>query len=646
MSTIDADPFGAATGIVKDVENIVENSIHDSQTFATSSRNQANAAITALSNVQFNLIGQAPTPPTINADVQISYTLDPVTATSFGSVQGPQGIDTLPTMDGVPEISTITIPDFVSSINSINIPTAPAFSDLGAVPVQPALSTDVVIPTSPTITEPTLDSLAVLNLPTYVFPDLPVFTATAPTFQGTQLSTVLQWTPPVYTERVLGDVVIAIERMFAGGTGLPPAIEQALFDRARGREDQLVRKAVSEASVEFSSRGFVNPPGMLASRVDQIRQEATMKSQAANRELSIQAAQWEIENLRFAVTQGIAAESLLVNIFLEIGRRIFEAAKFQIESDIQVYNAVASVFNIQQQGYRIAAEVFQIQVNAALSKLEGYKAQIQGELAKAQINQSIVAAFSAKVQALMSRVEIYKAQMQGAQIQTEIIKNQIQAYVANVEGYSARVNAEKTKFDAYKSQVEGEASKAGIIEAEAHAYAASIQGKVAGVEAMATKANVVISNNKLKIEGYAARVDAEKTKMQYQLDNVQANAQAFIASTQRFVADSEAQKAKAQLQLGVYESTTRNQIAFYQASVQAYIQSTEQIIRQAAVALDALKAAGQLAATLAAGAMASVHVGATLSGSGGISGTGSQSSAYTKSDSTSNNTNINLSGSA
>ena len=61
----------------------------------------------------------------------------------------------------------------------------------------------------------------------------------------------------------------------------------------------------------------------------------------------------------------------------------------------------------------------------------------------------------------------------------------------------------------------------------------------------------------------------------------------------------------------------------------------------AALIIDALKAAGGISSTLAAGAMAGVHVGATLSGSGAVtaSGTDSYSQSTTKSESRNENYN-------
>jgi hypothetical protein len=202
-------------------------------------------------------------------------------------------------------------------------------------------------------------------------------------------------------------------------------------------------------------------------------------------------------------------------------------------------------------------------------------------------------------------------------------------FKAKIQAYAEQINAQKIVFDAYESQVKGEAAKAGIIDAEARAYAALIQGKTSVADIDMKKADVTIQKNKVLIEGYQAALEAEKARIQSQLSIIQSGAQAYIADTQRYTAVAQAEGTKAQVQVTAKEAELRTNVAFYQAQVQAYIGNMEQLIRKAALAVDALKAAGSISSTLAAGAMAGVHVGATLSGSGGVAATGAEQ--YTQS---------------
>ena len=107
---------------------------------------------------------------------------------------------------------------------------------------------------------------------------------------------------------------------------------------------------------------------------------------------------------------------------------------------------------------------------------------------------------------------------------------------------------------------------------------------------------------------------------------------------------AQAEGTKAQVQVTAKEAELRTNVAFYQAQVQAYLGNMEQLIRKAALIIDALKAAGGISSTLAAGAMAGVHVGATLSGSGAVTAAGSESFSTSSSTSNARNENYNYEG--
>lgn len=143
-----------------------------------------------------------------------------------------------------------------------------------------------------------------------------------------------------------------------------------------------------------------------------------------------------------------------------------------------------------------------------------------------------------------------------------------------------------------------------------------VQGKSSAADIDVKRAELIIQKNRSPVEAYIADLDAEKACIQSQTAVIQSGAQAYIADTQRFAAQAQAETTKAQVQVAAKEAELRTNVSFYQAQVQAYIGNMEQLIRQAGLVIDALKAAGQISSTLAAGAMAGVHVGATPTGSG------------------------------
>lgn len=632
----------SAQNAVEGVDNIVRMRIDDASFTAAQLQTVALSAITALQNVNLNYsAGELPGPPNIDPSINVDIQLDPITPTSFGSITSQ--LPSRPVLDPVPDVEDLEIPDFVSSISALNIPEAPAASDLGAVPTRPTTG-DVVLPVAPNQTLPGLPLLTEIMVPEFEGITLPFFDATTPEFEASALPGILQWSEPTYQTEILDEVLVKIRELWSGGHGIPPAVELAMVERAMGREDMIVKRELDAVAEEFSMRGFTMPTGMQASRVDQMRQDLTIKKLGLNRELTIKFAEWQIENVRFGVQQAIAAENVYVNLFVNSANRMFEAAKFQIESQINIYNAQVALYNARMNGLQIEAQVFKTLVEAEISKIEVFKAEIEAEIAKGQINEQKVRTYTAQVQALQVEVEIYKAKMTGANVQADVIRNQIEAYKADVQAYAERIQADKVRFDAYESRVKGEVAKAGIIDAEARAYAALIQGKSSIADINVKQAELVIQSNRATIEAYVAELEAEKARILSQTSVIQASAQAYTADTQRFSAQAQAETTKAQVEVSAKEAELRTNVSFYQAQVQAYIGNMEQLIRKAGLVIDALKAAGQISSTLAAGAMAGVHVGATLSGSGALSASGASSDVSSVSTSNSRNENYNYEG--
>jgi len=623
--------FQQAYSSVANIDDIVSQRINDASHTSHSLQTTALDTLTALKDINFNFNGgPPPQPPNIDHSIDVSIDLPVVNATSFGSITST--LPQRPVLDAVPSIEPLDIPELKLSIDSLTIPTPPAWTVPSDVPERPEIE-GIILPAAPSITLPALPDLVEMDIPEFTGLVLPVFTTTAPEFEATALPSILQWSEPVYHPEIIDEVLGVIRTLWSGGSGIPPAVEQAMMERASSREDMMVNREISQIAEDFSLRGFTMPTGMQAARIDQARQDSTLKKLSLNREMTIKIAEWQIENIRFGVEQAVAAENVYVNIFLNSAQRLFEAAKFQIEAQLNIYNAQVSLYNSRVNGYQIEASVFDTMVKAKLSEIDVYKTEIEAEVARGQINEQKVRTYIAQVQSLQTEVDIYKARMQGTQVESDIIRNKIEAYRAEVQAYGERIQADKIRFDAYESQVKGESVKAGIIDAEARAYAALVQGKVSANDIDMKQADMIIQKNRLALEAYVADLEVEKVRIQSQSSVITSGSQAYVADTQRFAAQAQAETAKAQVLVTAKEAELRTNISFYQAQVQAYIGNMEQLIRQSGLVIDALKAAGQVSSTLAAGAMAGVHVGATLSGSGSVSASGSYGESTSKSTS-------------
>lgn len=521
-------------------------------------------------------------------------------------------------MDAMPD-APVAIP--------INIPEAPNMAAIPA-PTRPTIDTTVEMPAAPDIVMPDMEALEQINIPDFVFPDLPTFDATPPDASAITVPDVfINWSEPTYASEVLDDLTAKVKTMMAGGTGLPAAVEDALFSRARERDSAETTRAVQEAVDTWAGRNFSMPPGMLVKATDVAREQGRLKAAELNRDILVEAAKWEIESIRFAVEQGMALEQLTQNLYNNMANRLFEVAKFQAEAQIRVFDAQISLFNAQNEAFKTLGDVYRVKLDGAIAKLTAYKTAIEGQVALGQINQQRVDVFKAKLDAVQSNVEVYKAMMQGAQVRADTIKTQFDAYKADVQAFAEQINAEKVKFDAYESRIKGEQAKAGVYDSQARAYASTIQGLASKADVKVKGAQLKMEAARVKVSKFLADVDAYKAQLQANLGEVQYVTTAFTAQVDAWKSQASANVADAEMQSRFADMNTRTAIAYSEMQMSEYTTKMTNAVQQAQIALDAAKALGQYTAQLAAGAMSAAHVSASISGSGSASSSDSRSTS-------------------
>jgi hypothetical protein len=516
---------------------------------------------------------------------------------------------------------------------AINVSPPPTLN-MPAKPVGPGGVPDLAMPDKPVLTLPEMEALDKLTLPTFVAPTLPTFSGEMPTVDFAPPNPTINWSEPTYATERLDEIQGQVSTWLKGGTGLPKPVEEALFNRARERNSAEVKRGVEEAFDTWASRNFTMPPGMLVKQVNAAQEVGAAKTAELNRDILIEAAKWEIENIRNAVQQGIALEGLKMNFHENLAKRTFEVAKYTAEAQMSLFNAFIGLYNAKVNAFQVHATIFKARIEAALTEVQVFKTQVDAMVAAGQLNQQKVEVFKAKVQALLSSAELYKAEVEGTKAQADIIKTRFDVYRSEIQAFAEEVGAEKVKFDAYDSQVKAEASKAGIYESQVRAFAAGVQAQVAGAE-------VSSKNAMVKIEGIRAGATKLMAEAQAFSANASAQAGALQAHAAAYSARMDAEKARAQASVAAAESqwrsadlAVRTNIAFSEMAVKQYEASQTIAIQKAQVGVEAAKGMAQATAQATAGAMAAINVSASI----GASGNSSQSSNWSESNSTSNST--------
>lgn len=528
-------------------------------------------------------------------------------------------------MDALPQAPTMP---------ALNIPDAPGMAAI-PVPQRPTGDMTVDVPTAPALVTPEMEALEAIKLPAFEFPQLPDFDGKPPAADFVVPNVFINWAEPKYESEVLSELQATVLSMLKGGSGLPAPVEEALFGRARERDGAETQRAVQEAVDTWAARNFTMPPGMLVKQVNVAREQGRLKAAELNRDVLIEAAKWEIEGIRFAVTQGMALEQLTMNLYDNTCKRLFEVARFQAESQINLFNAQVGLFNAQNTAFQTLAQVYRTRLDGALAKLQAYKTAIDGQVALGHINQQRVEVYKAKWAGVQASVDYFNGMMRGAQLRAELIKNQFDAYRADVQAYAEQVGAEKVKFDAYESRVKGETAKAGMLDSLARAYSSTIQGMASKAEIRVKGAQLRLEAARVHLQRHSNETEAFRAKLQASLAQVQFGTQVFQAQVDGWKAKAQASISETEMKSRFADMNTRTNIAFSEMQMSAYAANINKAYQQAQISLEASKSMGQFSAQLAAGAMSALNVSASVSGSG------SQSDSYSRSQSESTSTSHN-----
>ena len=524
------------------------------------------------------------------------------------------------------DMSDLALPN-APTLPTLNLPAAPAMREV-PLPAEPTVDTAIDYPTAPDFTLPEMDALLPITIPEFQFPELPDFDGKVPTLNAEPPEVFINWAEPEYASELYDELVALVREWLKGGTGLPPEVEDALFSRARERDSKETERAVQAAFTDWAARGFTMPPGMLAAQVNAAREDGRLKAAELNRDILIEAAKWEIENIRFAVQQGIALEQLSQNLWENATKRLFEVARFNAEALKDAFNLKIALFNAQMQGFQALVTLYKTRLDAALAKLTAYKTMIEAQQAIGQLNQQRVEIFKAKLQGVQVSAEIFNTLMKSAEIKAGVIAKEYDAYRTRIQAYAEQIGAEKVKFDAYKAQVDGETAKANMFEASTRAYAEVVR-------AVGTKADVKIKHQQLKadserlkiqgfeaqVSGFKAQTDAALTLMKHQTDVFQAQVQAWKAASDISVSEAE-------MLMRFADNKYRTNIAYTEAQLHAFQAQVQMAIQNASLVLEKLKAIGQYATQMAAGAMSAYHLSTSLGGSGSVSDNYSTSTSH------------------
>lgn len=530
---------------------------------------------------------------------------------------------------------------------STDFPAAPTEPTLGTVPTvtfSDVPTFDETAPDTRTITPPVPFNEAAPTsdpVPTRDFPDAPGYTLpVAPTareltlpdapslltinFEGV-LPTNLDAPPDVdfnFTEAeyqsVLGGTVLKdklLDLVLVRQMGIPEAVRQQLWARARENTAAEAENLIEAVTQRWAAAGFMMPQGDEANQVRQAEEKAIENDITENRSIAIAEAELEQKNFQFAFTQAIALEGQYMSLHNNVQQRAFDAAKYEIEAAIALYQIKVAYFNAGVTMYQTQAAVYRDRIQAELAKLEIYKAQLEGQKLISELNAQDIANYKAQIDAIVAIFELYKSELLAVKTQLEGDQIKIQQFEAYIRAYVAKIQAKSLEYEGYKSELQGEELKAKIYDILADAFGKRIQayGTESDVKLKQFDADVKV-NFEIPLEIYKEKSTVYKTQVEAKLAEIEGETKIYqtdadvyqtIAKARQFV--TEADIARAEMELKQY-------LANIEALVKVFHENVLLALSDRDVLISARKTEAQLRAQIAAAIGSAVSFATHLSG--------------------------------
>jgi len=512
----------------------------------------------------------------------------------------------------IPDIGTAPVYDVVTPVIAfgpkperpvIARPTAPARPAAPEIPAEPDY--ERYIPAQITLRE--------LNLPTFADLQLPEYAASRRGLGTFAIGDVGSFTPEAYVSALLDKVKSRVSTWMDGQEALPVAIERALFARGRSRITVETEALVEQAFDDFGARGFTQPPGMLAARVDAIRQAGQDRIADFSRDAMLKAFDEALANMRLAVSSGLQLEGMTINLHLEHQRLLLASAGFLRDTSVAVLNARIAWFNAELAAAEDERQQIETVLKVELAKLEDVRQRLEGEKLKGDINEQTVRQYEAQWGAVEKLANFHRSRVEAVKTIAEANRIPIEIFEAETRAFDTLWGAYAKEWDGYRASVEGESSKAVLHRNLVEAFTARTNGVVQFGRLKLDQEQLRMAEHGQQLQQY----DAGLRRLGLLLDGERAR---LGAVGQKAAADATLYRARADVEQAASAATDRSfQLGLEAARArvdtqleQARIRSNENIALQG-LTLEALKALAQILSQLAASTMSAVSYSANVS---------------------------------
>lgn len=510
------------------------------------------------------------------------------------------------------------------------LPTAPA--DPGDAPepdapqrpqlvdyAPPDIDTNIPIPQYTDVTSevpfPTLRPITLPTPPVLNIDDIQ-FEGTTPVFTGTPPDPAdFQFENAEYSSDLTASIKQAILAQLGGGTGLPPGVETALFERAREREYELADRNVQQTTEEWAAKGHRIPGGPLARQIDRQRYDANTKISQLNRDQYIEAWRIQIEQFRNGLSTALAYEDATMRLFAQSEDRRLQAVRMKLDLTLAVYNAAISKYNADANVFQVQAQVYRDRFSAEQVKVQVFSEQLRAQQLIGELNEQDVRIFAERLRALQINADIYRARIDGYTAQFQAINARINVYRAQLESNGQLVSMYEADTRSFGELVRASLSRTERFTALASMYSQQVGAWRTQYEGLLKGYDSEVEKARLQRDVYAANSDRLQGWVQGETGRIRALTEKYQAIAAEIGARSETERTKYSLALSIAQAS----IERMRSAADILMKNGEINIQSGLTAANLLLRAKETAATtlsqLAAGMTSAANVNASISDS-------------------------------
>ena len=268
---------------------------------------------------------------------------------------------------------------------------------LVAIDARPAVDTSGFETEFPefTASPPSLQSIPTVDLSALTPADMP-----------DSITAAINWIESIHDTTLYSEILSAIMTgLQDGATGLAPAVEQEIYDRALARQAAANTKTYTEIEDYFSSRGFDLPPGAMAGRLQEAASEIERNNLDLNGKIMITQAELAQKNTQFILQMAKDLESVLRDFTSRTNDRSLDYAKAVAANAIALYAENVRAYVAAMEANKAYVEVqvenlkAAIEYNKGLVMLFAAEAEVYGTVveAKGKKNESLLGAIKAEI---------------------------------------------------------------------------------------------------------------------------------------------------------------------------------------------------------------------------------------------------------